>query len=220
VTRRLFVTGTGTGVGKTWLTRGLSGALVARGLGVVALKPVETGCDPTAADARDLAAACHHPELADAPGLYRARLPLAPLAATLEGEAAPDLEHIVAACRALLGDGVGLVEGAGGLLVPLDAEHTMADLAVALAIPVVLVATDGLGALSHALCALEAARARGLEVRAIVLTEAAATDDPSRRTNRAILSGRSACPVLAFGRCAEAELARTADPLLAPLGLL
>lgn len=221
--RRLFVTGTGTGVGKTWLTRGLSAALVARGVDVVALKPVETGCDPTAADARALADACGHPELADAAGLYRARLPLAPLAATMEGEAPPDLARIVDACRALLGEGVGLVEGAGGILVPLDATHTMADLAGSLALPLVLVARDGLGVLSHTLTALEAARGRHLEVAAIVLSRGhsrASVEDPSCRTNQAILASRVGCPVLVFEACAEDELGRAADPLLAPLGLI
>jgi dethiobiotin synthetase len=69
VTRVLFISGTGTGVGKTWVTRGLARALVRDGVDAVAIKPIETGCDPAPADAVALARACRRPELASAPGL-------------------------------------------------------------------------------------------------------------------------------------------------------
>jgi dethiobiotin synthetase len=93
-----------------------------------------------------------------------------------------------------------LVEGAGGLLVPLDREHTMADLALALDYPLLLVAPDRLGVLSHVLTAYEAAMTRKLRIAAVVLTqvERDSPDDPSRATNTRILRERLDSPVLQF----------------------
>ncbi|HJL19243.1 MAG TPA: dethiobiotin synthase [Sandaracinaceae bacterium LLY-WYZ-13_1] len=222
---RLFVTATGTEVGKTWLTRGLAAALRARGRRVAAIKPLETGCRPDPSDALALAEACGRPELANAPGLYRAERPLAPYAANLAGESAPDLDALVDATRALADDAeVALVEGAGGLLVPLDATRTIADLVAALGTPVVLVARDRLGVLSHTLTAFESAERRGIDVRAVVLScsPEASDEDPSPRSNRRILAERLPTPVLPYPRSdgRTASLARAADPLLAPLGLV
>lgn len=194
---RLFVTGTGTDVGKTRLTLALTLALRARGLPVVALKPLETGCDPEPADAIALAAACGRPELASQPGLYRARRPLAPLAATLEGEPAPDWDRLVVAVARHRDAPHLLVEGAGGLLVPIDETRSIADLAVALRLPVAVVARDGLGVLSDTLTTVECARNRGLEVAAVILRRAA-DPDGSTATNLDILRPRCGCPVLPF----------------------
>jgi len=197
MTRRLFITGTGTGVGKTWVTRGLARAWTQAGRRVVAIKPVETGCAPDSADAIALARACGRPELAQAPGLHRGRAPLAPWAATLEGEPAPDFEALVDSTAALCaGADIALIEGAGGLLVPLDADRDMADLARALDAELVLVGDDRLGVLSHVLTAADAARSRGLRIRAVVLTRA--HPDPSQRTNARILGARLPCPVVPF----------------------
>lgn len=169
---KLFVTATGTGVGKTWLATELAARRRALGRNVGALKPIETGCDPDPLDAQALAAASGHPALARAPGLYRARQPLAPYAATLHGEPPPPAvaELVEATTRALAPHDDWVVEGAGGLLVPYDAEHDLADLALRLALPLVLVAPDVLGTLSHTRTALESARARGLKVIAIALS--------------------------------------------------
>lgn len=214
----LFITGTGTGVGKTWLTRGLAAALHRRGVSVAAIKPLETGCDPDPADALELARACGREELARAPGLYRARPPLAPYAATLEGEPPVDLDAVLAATRDLAAD-VTLVEGAGGLLVPLDAEHTLAELAAALALPLVIVARDGLGVLSATLTTAECAARRGLVLRAVVLSPPNDPHDASPATNARILQERLDCPVLRYApaRDDDAVLADAAERLLAVL---
>lgn len=201
----LFLTGTGTGIGKTWVCRGIARALVARGVGVAAVKPIETGCDTEPADALALGRACGDLSLASASGLYRARPPLAPYAATLQGESPPPEHQTLARrCHALADGRVLLVEGAGGLLVPLDRAHSMADFAQALAVPLVLVARDALGVLSHVLTASESAEARGLPIAAIVLTR---TDDDaqddSTQSNRRILEERVDAPVLAFPRCED-----------------
>jgi dethiobiotin synthase len=204
VTAGYFVTATGTGVGKTHVTRALARALARAGRPVAAIKPVETGVVRDPLDAVDLARACGRPELARAPGLYRESLPLAPLAATLAGHAPPPTPHaLAAAVRAHAPmDATLLVEGAGGLLVPLDDRHSLADLAAALHLPLVLVASDRLGVLSHALTCAESAASRGLPVAAVILsTHERDAADPSTRHNREILAQRLGVPVALFPAC-------------------
>ncbi|MFW6051735.1 MAG: dethiobiotin synthase [Myxococcota bacterium] len=215
--RGFFVTATGTGAGKTFVTRGLAAALRRRGHSVGALKPLETGCHPDPTDALALARACGQPGLARADGLYRVAPPLAPYAATLAGCPAPPAPaRLAERSRALLRSfDVALVEGAGGLLVPLDATHTMADLAAEIGLPLLLVAHDALGVLSFTLTACEAARSRSLPLAAVVLTrhERQVPDDPSREANARILAERlHPVPVLTFPCCPDDDdaLARAA----------
>jgi dethiobiotin synthetase len=173
--RGFFVTGTDTGVGKTVVTGGLAVALRAEGRTVGILKPVQSGAraDDPAGDAALLGATC----------VYAFEAPLAPLvAARLEG-AAVELEPVVrAAERLAAANDVLLVEGAGGLLVPLAEGLLVADVARALALRLVVVARAGLGTVNHVLLTLDAARARGLEVAAVVLNgneDASTPDNPA-----------------------------------------
>lgn len=179
---RAFITGTGTDVGKTWLTAQLAARLRQRGRRVGAAKPIETGCTPTPRDARALAIAAGSPELEGAPGFYRGRLPLAPWAATLEGDVlTPTLPDLVRSIHAVLHPYEDwLVEGAGGLLVPFDRDHDLADLAVALAMPLLLVTHATLGTISHTLTAMESARSRGLAIAAIVINHPQPEPAPPR----------------------------------------
>jgi len=194
----LFVTGTGTGVGKTWVTRALALALRARGETVAALKPIETGCDPDPLDALALAHAAGDPELARDPGFYRARAALAPAAVARAGAPAIDYHRVCAAIAARRGATAHLlVEGAGGLLVPLDGTRTIADLVVDLELPLLLVARDGLGVLSHTLTAVESARRRALTIAAIVLREGDPSD-PSIASNLDILETHAGVMTLRF----------------------
>lgn len=191
--RGFFITGTGTGVGKTFFTVSLTAALRAAGRSVCAVKPVETGCDPEPADALALAEACGRPELARFDGFYRAKAALAPFAATLLGEPAPPsvgrlAEAVLAASRP---DDVLLIEGAGGFLTPLDERHTIADLAVALELPLIVVAVNALGTISHTLSTVEAAWHRGLCVHCVVLSRLGA--DASTETNANALSAHLRC---------------------------
>jgi dethiobiotin synthetase len=197
----LFVTSSGTAAGKTYVTRALARALVVRGQRVAALKPIETGCTPHALDAAALAAAVRSPGLAESASFYRAALPLAPYAVELvSGQAAPDLSAIVGHVRAheSLYDWI-LIEGAGGLLAPIDRSTSMAELAKRLSYPLLLVAPDRLGVLSYVLTAAESALSRGLTIRAVVLTQLD-RDPPeaSFQTNAAILRARLSLPVLHF----------------------
>jgi len=202
--RGLFVTGVGTGVGKTYVTRGLTAALVAAGRKVAALKPLETGfSDPERSDATALARAAGRPELHADAGFYRARAPLSPYAATLGGEPPPPpLRALVDAVhRGARGCELTLVEGVGGLLVPIDARATAAELAAALGLPLLLVAPNALGVLSSVLTTAECARARSIEVRAVVLVDPpAGSADPSVQTNARIVDERLGVPVFEFPR--------------------
>ena len=175
--RGFFVTGTDTGVGKTVVTGGLAAALRARGRTVGILKPVQSGAraDDPAGDAALLGATC----------VYAFEAPLAPLvAARLEG-ATVELEPVVrAAERLAAANDVLLVEGAGGLLVPLAENLLVADVARALALRLVVVARAGLGTVNHVLLTLDAARARGLEVAAVVLN---GEEDASTPENPALI---------------------------------
>lgn len=200
----LFVAGTGTGVGKTAVSVGLTQLIDFAGFFVLSLKPIETGCEPDPLDATALAAACRRPTLVRHPGFYRARAALSPYAATLAGEPPPDFDAIVNACRTLAteADPV-IVEGAGGLLVPLDATRTMVDLALALGSKLLLVAPDRLGVLSDVLASVECAERRGLPVVAIVLNRGLGPADPSREHNARILRERLSIPVLTLEAATE-----------------
>lgn len=191
----VFVTGTGTGAGKTRIAASLARALTARGEDVVAIKPIETGVVDRPADAVALAEACGKPALATDAAWFRSAAPVSPRAAILEGEGAIDVERIVAQARALTRGRCAIVEGAGGLLVPLDEKRTIADLAMAIGLPLLVVAPDRLGVLSDVLAVHEAADRRGLAVAAIALSRVGSELDASTRTNARILRERLAAPV-------------------------
>lgn len=173
----LFVTGTGTDVGKTHVTCALIRALKAKGATVDAFKPVVSGFDPKDAAGSDparLAAALGSPGdvFRIAPRRYRA--PLSPnIAARLEGETLvlDDMVIDAVARAAELRDGLLLVEGAGGVMSPLTDTETNLDMIAALGAPVLLVAGSYLGTISHVLTALVALRAAKARVAAVVLSE-------------------------------------------------
>ncbi len=215
-----FITATGTGVGKTWLACALATACVQRGKRVAAIKPIETGCDPDPLDAIALARACGDDSLANASGLYRAKDPLAPYAVEKRGgPKVGSLRALAKRVRALGKDAdYTIVEGIGGALVPLDREHTIADLAALLDLQTILVARNDLGVLSYTLAAMEALRRRKISVRAIVLNhvERSSRNDLSRLSNREVLADYfPRVPVLRVPRVqSENDLVDTAIELL------
>jgi dethiobiotin synthetase len=182
--RAIFVTATGTEIGKTYVTAALARYFFEAGKQARVLKPVLTGFDPDDFSATDpailLDAAGVDPTIEEIERVspFRYKAPLAPnLAAAREGKHL-DFDAVVTACRgAAQGDGdVLLIEGIGGLMVPLDEKRTVLDLIEALRIPLLLVTGSYLGAISHTLTAVEVARTRKLEIRAIVVNE---TEDSS-----------------------------------------
>jgi dethiobiotin synthetase len=239
--RIVLVTGTDTGVGKTWVACGLARALRAAGLSVAVRKPAETGCGeaPVSADsiahragvsvARSLVGA--HLRPADAAALrdaaggterldevcpYRFAEPLAPAVAARRAGVTIDVAALVRDCRERAASAdVLLVEGAGGLLVPLGDGATFADLARELAAAVIVVVGARLGAINHALLTIEAARARGLSVLGLVVNHFSATRDLATETLAETLAELGDVPLLATvsfrddGTAALAELARS-----------
>jgi dethiobiotin synthase len=200
VGRILFVTGTDTGVGKTAVSAALLGAWQRLGLQVAPLKPLETGCPPDGPgeDAARLAAAAGTDPASAA--LLRFAEPLSPeAAARAAGQPAIDPKALLAACRARTGAPT-LVEGAGGLLVPIAPGYTMADLAVDLAddpgASVLLVARTRLGTLNHTLLTLSECRRRGLRVLAVVLNRTDPHVGPEERDNPALLRAHGDVEVL------------------------
>jgi len=173
--KAFFITGTDTGVGKTFVAAAAARALRTRGLDVGVMKPVETGCAAAGgglapADAARLIEASGTADPVEAVCPYRFAPALSPhLAARLAGvEIDPGLVKKTLDRLAATHD-VTLVEGAGGLMAPLAPGLTTADLVRDLAVPLVIVAADRLGVLSHTLLTVECAGGRGIEVAGIVL---------------------------------------------------
>jgi 8-amino-7-oxononanoate synthase len=165
----IFVTGTGTGVGKTVVAAAVARTLQRAGLGVAAMKPAQTGTSEGADDLAFIRLAGGVPA-ARCSATYSLRRALAPsVAARMEGISL-EPGRIVDDFRRLRGQAdVVVVEGAGGLLVPFNDSADMADLASALQVPLLIVALPGLGTLNHIALTLDAARTRGLEVAGVVL---------------------------------------------------
>ncbi len=186
----LFVTGTGTDIGKTFVTAGLIRQLRRSGRNVEALKPVASGFDPAhpeASDAAAILAALGRPVTAQEIARispWRFLAPLAPdQAAEREGRSI-DFAGLVEFSRAAIatrGD-VLLIEGVGGVMVPLDAEHTILDWMAELRAPVLLVAGSYLGTISHTLTALQALAGRALAIGAVVVSETARSTVPLAET--------------------------------------
>jgi dethiobiotin synthetase len=187
--RGCFVTGTDTGAGKTVVAGALAAALAARGRRVAVFKPVVTGTgeDPQPGWPHDhelLAAASGDAD----PGAVCPRTfgpAVSPhLAAQLAGEEIDPRELAARARRAGAGAEALVVEGVGGLLVPLTPTYSVRDLACELGLALVIAARPGLGTISHTLLTLEAARAAGLDVAAVVLTPWPARPTRLERSNR------------------------------------
>jgi dethiobiotin synthetase len=176
---RLFVIATGTGIGKTFITAGITRALCEAGDSVRALKPVISGYDESTIAESDTGILLQAMGLAldassiDACSPWRFAAPLSPdMAAAREGRAI-DFTALVNWSREVLAgpqDHV-LIEGVGGVMVPLDNTHTVLDWIAPLDISVLLIAGSYLGTLSHTLTALEVLKARGIPIAALILNE-------------------------------------------------
>lgn len=169
----LFVTGTDTGVGKTLVSAALALFLRQRGIDVGVMKPAETGIADPARPGPDAELLRWAAGSADAPDLVspcRLRLPLAPAVAA-EKEGRPvDFSGLVEAARTLSArHDYLLVEGAGGLMVPLAGGLLMADLARELAFPLLVVCRPGLGTINHTLLTVFAARSIGIPVAGLLI---------------------------------------------------
>jgi len=218
--RTLFVTGSDTGVGKTFVTCAFAHALRARGWRVAVCKPVETGVETSPHDALALRAAAGDTAPLEDICPYRLRAPLAPsVAAAAEGVVIEPERLAALLVRRARGADVLLVEGAGGLLVPLSGTTTFLDLAVRLQLPLVIVGANRLGTINHCALTARVAAAAGLIVPGFVLSQPSPITDPSSATNAetiSTLTGLSCLGVLPYlpGPASAAALLRW--PLEAP----
>lgn len=174
-----FITSSGTNIGKTMVTARLVGEQRKAGKSIHVIKPIITGFTWHGLRHNDtgriLAALGKEatPENVNAMSPWRFEEPLAPdMAARREGREL-DFVALTAFCRDAMAEGTDtcLIEGVGGVMVPLDAGHTIADLIAALDVPSIVVVGSYLGTLSHSLTTIEAMRARKLPIAAIVVSE-------------------------------------------------
>lgn len=219
--RGCFVTGTDTGVGKTVLAAAIVARLRALGAEVRAIKPLITGLD----DPPDPDWPPDHELLARVAGCEPRDVivagygpPVSPhLAIELAGATAPTLEFLADGVRAIARVGgagsVTVVEGVGGLLVPLGPDADVRDLARGLGLPLVIAARPGLGTISHTLLTLEAARSAGLTVIGVVLTPWPREPSVIERSNLATIADRGEVEVVTLP-----AVARAAPELLAAAG--
>ena len=195
----LFITATDTEVGKTIVTAGLALALRERDLIPGVMKPVQTGSlagDPMG-DAMVLTRLAGVPEDGTAINLYSFELPVAPLVAARAANATIELEPIrTRAAELSRRYRPLLVEGLGGLAVPVGEGWTMADLAKSLELPLVIVARAGLGTINHTVLTIRVAEQTGLVPAAVVLNEHGQEPDASWATNPALIEDLGGVPVI------------------------
>ncbi len=200
----MCITGTDTGVGKTLVTAALARCLVRRGARIGVMKPIETGCDDAERSRWDssclqMAAGTADPLEVVSP--YRFGAPLAPKSAAEQEHRSIDVGVIVHAFDRLARDrDLVLVEGAGGLLVPIGAGVDQRDLMVRLGLPVLVVGRTALGGVNHARLTLDALAVSGLRVAALVLNRAAPsrsrTEEEQERSTVDLLRSGVSVPVL------------------------
>jgi dethiobiotin synthetase len=202
----IFITGTGTDVGKTFVAASLIRHLRQMGRLVDAIKPVLSGFDPNqpaASDSGVLLQALGFPvtlENIERISPWRFRAPLSPdLAARREGLRI-DVDEVVAFCKSAIKHRreILLIEGVGGIMVPLDEQRTILDVMMALQLPLILVAGSYLGTISHTLTALDALFRRNLSLLAIIVSETPGSTVPLDETVAAI--ARFAQPVIGLPR--------------------
>jgi dethiobiotin synthetase len=214
--RGLFVTGTDTAAGKTVLAGSIVAAVRSRGTPVIALKPVITGLeeetDPDWPADDELLARAADREVDDV-SLIGYGPPVSPhLAAELAGRPIRPVELVSRIRDAAASGAITIVEGVGGLLVPLANGFDVRALAIELELPLVIAARPGLGTINHTLLTLEAARRASLEVAGVVLTPW--PEDPTviERSNRETIGrlGNVSVATLARVAWADVELLATA----------
>ena len=175
----IFITATGTDVGKTYVAASLIGHFRAMGRVVEAIKPVVSGFDPAQASGSDpavLLRALGAPvtiENIERISPWRFRAPLSPdLAARREGRSI-DADEVIAFCQGAVDNrrDLLLIEGVGGVMVPLDEQRTILDVMMTLRLPLILVTGSYLGTISHTLTTLDSLYRRDMSVLAIIVSE-------------------------------------------------
>ena len=189
-----FITGTDTGVGKTYVAALLIRALRQAGFDTVGLKPI---CCGERSDAELLRTAANGELTLDDVNPVWFRVPAAPYTASIVESRLPDLDQIrerfarIRATRRSL-----IVEGVGGWLAPIRRDYFIADLAAEMGLPVVVVAANRLGALNHTLLTVRAVQASGLACAGVILNNITGQSEAATSTNRSVLEHLLEVPIL------------------------
>jgi dethiobiotin synthetase len=221
----IFVSATGTDVGKTFVTTGLIRQFLGQGRAVEAIKPVVSGFDPAALEASDpgaLLAALRRPvtiEEAERISPWRFAAPLSPdMAAKREGRTI-DFGAVTEFCRSAAAARRGhlFIEGIGGIMVPLDQSRTVLDLITQLRLPLLLVAGTYVGTISHTLTALQVLTRRNLDVAAVIVCESEGSAATLEDTVATIARFSDSIDVIGIPRMADATTAHPAFAAVARL---
>lgn len=232
MTESFFITGTGTGVGKTIVTAGIAGHFLSNGKNVSIMKPVQTGTGKSVSDLETVKAIVPGiiplPKLLASP--YSFSLPASPLLAAKSENREINPNTILKAfndASSRTDIDVLLVEGAGGLLVPLTEEFLMIDLISQMNIPAILVSAAGLGTVNHTLLSIEAMKKRNLKIAGIVINKMPVNPSIVEKDNVKTIEQMGGIPVIAVIRefaflrkyknlsdCPENEFADFANQLL------
>jgi len=212
--RGVFVTGTDTEVGKSVVAASICAALAAAGKRVAAFKPVVTRLDREPGElGRDhelLASVANAGQSPEDVAPYRFGPPVSPhLAAQLAGTTIEPTELVAAAHEHEL----LVCEGVGGLLVPITTGYLVRDLAIDLHLPLVIASRPGLGTINHTLLTIEAARAGGLDVAAVVMTPWPEDPTPMQRSNRETIERLGDVNVAGLPRTTRERLAEAGASL-------
>ena len=199
--RRFFVTGTGTGVGKTFATACLADFFVKKGLRTVVMKPLQTGISEGDDDIAVIKKAV--PGLVSLPAelenIYRFELPSSPDLAARTENSSIDISRIVSAVSELensFSPDVLILEGAGGLYVPVNGRVMMIDLLKVLDIPAVVVCDSGLGTINHSLLSFRALLSEKIDCAGFIFNKASASPGVIEKDNLETLKALSGIPFI------------------------
>jgi dethiobiotin synthetase len=221
----LLITGTDTGIGKTIIAASLAQILHEQNLRVAVLKPAGSGCvhrrEGLVSEDAELLAHCanaRHPLDLICPQRYAE--PLAPAIAAERAKQPLDWEAINRSIKIMSADSdVMIIEGIGGLLVPMDEKHTFLDAAADMKSPAVIVARPALGTINHTLLTLQALRSRNIPIAGVVINRYP-TDTPNlaEETNPRAIEKWGKVPILAI--VPDTPIPKTISPHPIPAAIL
>ncbi len=189
--KQIFITGTDTEVGKTFISKLLAEAFLNVGYKVGYYKPIETGCDPICNDTFDLVQLTG--QFYEEALLYQFKIPAAPLSADMKEKKGIDIDRLINHYYKLKDNyNIVIVEGAGGLLVPITKKdgkiYTYLDFVKMLKIPVLIVARATLGTINHTVLTVRALKEEGVDIKGIILNKYPKNPDWATETNGEIIS--------------------------------
>ena len=194
----IFITGTDTGVGKTVVTAALATCLKNKGLDVNIIKPFQTGTECGGimdAEFVHRVAGLEYDQRTASP--IELKKPLSPYAASRIESVEIKLQPVIEQVKSSIGKNeVTLVEGAGGLAVPIMEDFYMSDLAADIGLPLLIVTRPGLGTLNHTTLTVEYARSRGLRILGIVVSDFPEKPDLAQKTNLPLLIKMTGCEIV------------------------